>query len=172
MRPHLPPSAVAWTGGLASLALALAGCAAGPVDVTYPAPTGVALRRCAALVDALPDDLDGLQRREVRPEDAMAAAWGSPAVVLRCGVARPAALTPTSFCLVANGVGWLPTVDGVERPPESPTDETQVFTTIGQHPSVEVEVPGDRADDSAGFLAGLAEPVAAHTTRDPDACAG
>jgi len=44
--------------------------------------------------------------------------------------------------LVANGVGWLPTVDGVERPPESPTDETQVFTTIGQHPSVEVEVPG------------------------------
>jgi len=39
------------------------------------------------------------------------AAWGEPPITYRCGVARPAALTPTARLLDVNGIGWLP-IDG------------------------------------------------------------
>ena len=36
------------------------------------------------------------------------AAWGEPPITYRCGVSRPAALTPSSQLLDVAGVGWLP----------------------------------------------------------------
>lgn len=36
------------------------------------------------------------------------AAWGEPPITYRCGVARPAAFTPTSKLLEVGGIGWLP----------------------------------------------------------------
>lgn len=69
---------------------------------------------CAALLAALPDRLPSagaeLRRRPLAdPTPSGAAAWGegSP-VVLRCGLARPAGLTPTSGLLEVDGVRWLP----------------------------------------------------------------
>ena len=37
-------------------------------------------------------------------------------MVLRCGLPRPAELTPTSALLVVNGVSWLRLDDGVPDP--------------------------------------------------------
>jgi hypothetical protein len=119
----------------------LAGCGGGPVDVTPPTPDTEVQAQCRTLLDALPAEVDGQESRDISPADALAAAWGDPPIELRCGVPKPDALTPTSFCLEVDGVGWLPTVDGQEDDMTSPPDATAVFTTIGRTAYVEVSVP-------------------------------
>jgi hypothetical protein len=37
----------------------------------------------------LPEQVEGQQRRDVEPAGPLAAAWGDPAIVLRCGVGPP-----------------------------------------------------------------------------------
>lgn len=68
---------------------------------------------CAALIPALPAQLlsNGatLNRRVIaEPAPPATVAWGAPdAIVLRCGLDRPAELTPTSELRVVSGVQWL-----------------------------------------------------------------
>jgi hypothetical protein len=68
---------------------------------------------CARLLSALPAELDGpaqgvLERRQLAaPASAGTAAWGTPPVVLRCGIDRPAELTITSRLLDVSGVQFL-----------------------------------------------------------------
>lgn len=70
---------------------------------------------CTRLVAALPGSMrsgaDTLTRRDlVAPAPVGALAWGSPhsdPVVLRCGLERPAELTPTAELLDVSGVRWL-----------------------------------------------------------------
>lgn len=85
---------------------------AGPLPLaTVPAPDA-ASPWCAELVAALPDEIgtgdDDLDRRTLtRPAPPGAAAWGDPPVVLRCGLARPAELTPSSRLIDVSGVQFL-----------------------------------------------------------------
>ena len=79
----------------------LAACGRG-VDV--PAPPSPGTPECTAL--QLPDTVLGAGRRPT--EDPATAAWGEPPITLRCGVARPQALTPTANLVEVNGVAWLP----------------------------------------------------------------
>ena len=60
---------------------------------------------CGSL--SLPESVAGAGRRPSTGGDATAA-WGEPPITLRCGVARPAALTPTSQLIDVDGIGWLP----------------------------------------------------------------
>jgi len=114
---------------------------------------------CRALVDVLPDELDGQERRDIDPPDQLSAAWGAPAIVLRCGVAEPEALEPTSACFEVSGVGWLATQDGEPADLGAVDVEGAVtFTTIGRAAYVEVSVP-DTYQPAAAALAELAEPV-------------
>ena len=71
---------------------------------------------CTQLLAALPPTLPAspapLPRLALRPPAPTgAAAWAGPGggdpVVLRCGLPRPAELTPTSALIVINGVSWL-----------------------------------------------------------------
>ncbi len=126
----------------------------GSVSLTPPQPTGVAVEECADLVDALPRLVLQQEAREVEPADAPAAAWGDPAVVLRCGVERPVQLEPSSPCLIANHVGWLADEGG---------DSVVVFTTIGRSTYVEVTVP-TVYEQPGGALAELAPAVSSSTT--------
>jgi Protein of unknown function (DUF3515) len=79
--------------------------------------------QCAALLGALPASLpaDGgaLPARPLAdPAPAGTRAWAAaprPAV-LRCGLTRPAELTPTSTLLEVNGVRWLELNDGRPNP--------------------------------------------------------
>jgi hypothetical protein len=123
----------------------LAGCGSpGPVPVDAPELTGSAARQCSALVDALPATVAGERRRDVTPANGSAAAWGDDQpIVLRCGLRKPRALEPTSFCLIVNRVGWLATSDGVEVPLDRPPSGELDFTTIGRSVYVELAVPGD-----------------------------
>jgi hypothetical protein len=62
-------------------------------------------------------------------------AWGSPAIALRCGVPRPAAMRPASELVTVNGVSWFP------QPPDRPV----TFTAVGRRAYVEVTVPAKYA---------------------------
>ena len=157
-RSHSRPASPRTRGALAlgCLALAAAACSAAPrVEVTPPADQRAA---CAALVDALPGTLDGLERRGVEPADAAGAAWGDPAVVLSCGVDEPAGLTRTSACLDVDGIGWYLPDDAVQDLGDGddavPAEDT-TLTTIGTEPLVSVAVPSDYRPP-AGVLADLA----------------
>ncbi len=78
---------------------------------------------CAALLAALPAELDAADgpfptRTLAEPVPPGARAWAAVPrpVVLRCGLPRPAELTPTSALLEVNGVRWLQLDDGVPDP--------------------------------------------------------
>ena len=88
-------------------------------------------RECDTLLAALPETVDRQSRRRVEPSSALAAAWGDPPIVLRCGVPRPRQLTAHSPCAEVNGVGWF----AQER------EDAYSFTTIGRTAFVQVEVP-------------------------------
>jgi hypothetical protein len=134
-----------------ALAVVLAGCGQGPVTVDPPEPRGAARAACRALIDDLPANLGGAEARQVEPTDSLAAAWGDPPITLRCGVARPDALTPTSECFEINGVGWYA---------EQATRGT-IFTTIGRATFVEVAVP-EAYQPAADPLVELASSITRH----------
>ena len=133
------------------LALALTGCGGGPARVAPPVPSATpAARACAALAAALPDVLDGHQARTTEPDSELTAAWADPAIVLRCGVATPPELRPTSELYTINDIDWLP----VE------TDRGWRFTTVGLVANVEVAVP-DRYQPAVNPLVDLATAITA-----------
>ena len=116
-----------------------------------PPADGPAAQSGAALHRSLPEQLDGRERRETDPaSQRTTAAWGDPAVVLRCGVDRPAALTATSEVLEVDGVEWF-----LEERPTA-----FVFTTVGRTPYVQVRVPAATPRERAvAPLVDLAGPV-------------
>jgi len=105
----------------------------------------VIARLCASVIGALPSTVDDAQ---LRRRDQLVAAWGDPAIVLRCGVPRPAALLPTSRCDGVNGVGWFTETLG----------DGYRFTTIGRAAYVEVTVPAHYSP-AANALVDLAPAV-------------
>jgi hypothetical protein len=117
------------------LAGGCSGASPGTLRVDAPALTGPDRRTCAALVDALPDRVADQSARAVEGT-GYAAAWGDPAIELRCGVPRPAGFGDFAQCQNANGVDWyIPDsqLDG------EPTDIT--MTVVGRATYVEVRLP-------------------------------
>ncbi len=111
-----------------------------PVLITPIAETAETATQCRALLTRLPSNLHGPERK-VRAHDSSAparlpvaeyaAAWGRPAVVLRCGVSSPAALTPSAQLIGVNGVEWFANSKGTST----------VWTTTSLPVRVEVTVP-------------------------------
>jgi hypothetical protein len=118
--------------------------------VDRPDPSADVATVCEAILDDAPASVAGQDAVRVAPADA-GRAWGSPAIVLRCGVDRPARLQTNSRCDVVDEVGWFTQED----------DERFVFTTIGRTAYVEVSVPR-RYDPPADALADLAATVKRH----------
>ncbi|MGF1662797.1 MAG: DUF3515 family protein [Kineosporiaceae bacterium] len=121
----------------------LTGCA-GTVQVE-PAGEG-ASTACRDVVDRLPGSLSDQPRRGA--EGAGVAAWGDPAIVLRCGT-EPLGPT-TRECVTVDGMDWVVLAQG--------EDGAAVFATYGRVPGVEVEVPGAYAP-APGVLPGLGPAV-------------
>ncbi|WP_370248782.1 DUF3515 domain-containing protein [Nocardioides sp.] len=140
----------------------LGGCGEGPVELPLPDLDAADLAACRAFTDALPSTLAGEPRVAVQPEDALGAAYGDPAFVVRCGVPVPAEFDATASCEDVSGVGWF-------VPPAQLDDQTAdvTLTTPGYRPVVQVTVPGEyRPDGPANALAELADAVRAHLTLD------
>ena len=153
MRSSRRRPALSSAGVVACLAL-LAGC--GGVDVDPPHPTGAALADCKALVADLPASVADQKRRAVSPAGALAAAWGDPAIVLRCGVRKPVGFGRASSCMVANGVGWYVPEDQMTTDPRDIT-----MTAVGREAYVEVFLPADYLPPATAMV-DLADVVKRH----------
>ncbi|MFH7596691.1 DUF3515 domain-containing protein [Streptomyces racemochromogenes] len=134
--------------------LALAGCSPGASTARVtppPAPPADVAGLCAALHKELPETVSGLERTATEPASDLTAAWGGPAIVLRCGIPKPAKMAdPKADGVEVNGVGWL-----VERP----ADGGLKFTTGSRLAYTEVWIDKEHATD-ASMLVDLSAAVA------------
>ncbi|WP_338118309.1 DUF3515 domain-containing protein [Streptomyces coryli] len=141
MKRYAPPVLLRTAAGLV---LAAAAACSSSAEVEPPKPAGAAASACEALAEALPKSADGQQRRDAEPESDYTAAWGDPAIALRCGVPRPKVLTPgtahynpTAESVEVNGVQWL-----LEQ-----QDDGYLFTALKRKAFVEVRVPSKYAPE-------------------------
>jgi hypothetical protein len=120
----------------------------GPLPaVTVPAPPSPSVatqRACVAVLAKLPVQLGSLAPRKTDTDSSFVVAWGDPAIVLRCGVARPALLgSPQAAQLVdVNSVIWQP----------DPQRKQTVYTAVDRSVYIEVTVPAG-ADEPLPLLA-------------------
>jgi len=142
---------------LLAAATLTAGCGGpGSVEVRDTGVTGAERTACEELVAALPDRVAD-QPRRTTSGSSPGAAWGDPAIVLRCGVGAPAQSDLTSQCQVANGLGWFVPVAGMN---DQSTDV--VMTTIERRPRVEVTLPA-RYRPPVAAMVDLGRAIKAHT---------
>jgi len=109
-----------------------------------PAPDAATQAACVKVFAKLPVQLGGLAPRRTDTDSSFVAAWGNPAVVVRCGVPRSTVFgTPEAAQLVeVNAVLWQP---------DPQTDRT-VYTTVDRSVAIEVTVPAG-ADQPLPLLA-------------------
>ncbi|MEU2620159.1 DUF3515 domain-containing protein [Streptomyces sp. NPDC007157] len=142
--------------GLPALALvmiAAAGCSSADdaPSATVPSPGAAVAKLCRNLDEELPKKVDRLARRDPEPASTLTAGWGDPAIILRCGVERPAKMAdPEADGVEVNGVGWLleQRAGGVFR-----------FTTTLRKAYVEVTIPKQRTGDGMAPLVSLAPAI-------------
>jgi hypothetical protein len=117
--------------------LAVTAACSDTVSVEAPHVSGNAARVCAAFVDSLPSHVADQKQRKVTTS-GHAAAWGDPAIELRCGVPRPKGFDRFSQCQHVNGVDWfVPESQQTGKPTEI------TMTTVGRTPRVDVRIPAD-----------------------------
>lgn len=156
-----------WRPVAASSVLALlvtaAGCSSADdgADLAVPTPDAKTAKICRALRDELPRKLDGRGRNDPEPRSAYTAGWGSPAIILRCGISRPPKMIdpkvahgddPSAVGGAVNGVDWLL---------EKQDDGTWHLTTANREAYVQLVLPEQLAgqDHSAAVLTGMAAAV-------------
>lgn len=87
---------------------------------------------CTSVIAGLPNTVGGQERRGTRPDSPFTAAYGSPAITVRCGV-RPPGPTGEFDCRQFGDAWWLV----VGRSSHKDT----VFLTFDTRPAVEMKVP-------------------------------
>ncbi|WP_235834437.1 DUF3515 domain-containing protein [Actinomadura logoneensis] len=117
--------------GLSLLALAplVTACGAGAVRVPVPKADAATVKLCEGL--RLPATLHGLKRRDTTPESPLTAAWGDPAIALRCGVPLPSTYRMDEQLMEVNGLKWH----------GYPHDRPVTWTLLGRQAYVEVTIP-------------------------------
>lgn len=113
----------------------------GPLAVPAAPAPGETGRYCSQLMPLLPHDLSGSPRRELIAGTPGQAAWGDPAIILRCGLSDPAELTCAAPLTKFTGAGgtsveWLRTA----------SDTSVTYLVVDRPVRIAVTVP-----DSAGI---------------------
>lgn len=128
------------------------------VSVPAPPPNPSADAPCTKLLGSLPTAIPTsngpISGRPAQSDWTYVAAWGDPAIVLRCGVPRPAALTANSSALLVpvNGVAFLPVN----------TKKANIFTAVDRAAYIEISVPVSYPQPPLGPLAdGIAKALPA-----------
>jgi hypothetical protein len=107
--------------------------------IAVPVPDARVATMCRALHAELPAKVNGLSRHDLKPRSDLTAGWGNPAIVLRCGVPRPAIDSdPNADAVDVNGVSW--SFDRLG-------DGSARLTTTLRMAYVEVTLPKKRATD-------------------------
>jgi hypothetical protein len=81
--------------------------ATGPVPVATVGQPGADSAACKTLMPKLPAELAGSARRPVQGGGDGIAAWGDPAVILRCGLETPQELNCSAALTQVDQVAWL-----------------------------------------------------------------
>jgi Protein of unknown function (DUF3515) len=129
----------------------------GPVVVSTPVSVATAAAdSCEKVIEKLPVKLDGMTPRVVHGSSAavdtrFVVAWGSPPVILSCGVGRPAALKPGS-AVELFGVGQG---DHNSLVLATHTKSADVFAVVDRPVYISIEVPKSLNRDPVSVLAGL-----------------
>lgn len=124
-----------------------------PVPVPSPAASDVAL--CARLTPQLPTSLEGAHRHPATPRSRLTAAWGTPAIVLRCGVPQPA-IGEEAPLTVNDKVAWLQHIGG----------DAVEWTVLDRGVFIEVSIPKAYAAQ-ANILLDLTDLVARTLPKRP-----
>ncbi|GAA2512428.1 DUF3515 domain-containing protein [Streptomyces longisporus] len=135
------------------LLIAAAGCSSADdsASAAVPSPGAKVAALCRSLDKVLPAKVDGLSRRDPEPASALTAGWGNPAIILRCGVLRPAEMSdPEADGVEVNGVGWLL---------QKQKDGSFRFTSTLRKAYVEVSIPAKRTGDGMAPLVDLAPAI-------------
>lgn len=114
------------------LLTSLVACGPAKVAVPLPTPDAATSTLCNQLIDGLPNQVVSQDQRQVADDKKLTAAWGNPAITLRCGVGRPSGFTPESSIIAINGVDWFA---------EQLTAGWR-FTSTNTNMYIEVNVPG------------------------------
>jgi Protein of unknown function (DUF3515) len=125
--------------------------AAPPADAAAEAP-------CTKVLEGLPIQLDGLDPRQVvsTPSSPFVVGWGNPAVILRCGVAKPRDVHPGStaqFVLISAASGAAGVYFDVTK-----NGPANVYTSVDRAVYVEITEP---ASDNGAQMPALAAVIAA-----------
>ena len=140
---------------LLALVLAVAASACGSVEIRATPVSGSERAACTRLVAALPDSVSD-QRRRTSGGSSLGAAWGDPAIVLRCGVGKPADYDPLTGCQRVDGVDWYVPAEALH-----PGTDV-VITTLGRTPAVEVTLPAAYRPPAAAMV-DLGAAIRTHT---------
>jgi hypothetical protein len=112
-----------------------------------PPSNAATVAPCTKVLQALPERLGTLLPRTVhpKPDSVFVVAWGDPAVILSCGVDRPAELKPGSgdFAPQVNGVSFL----------EKDTPDANVYTAVDRAAYIEVSFPKKSGSGELPLLA-------------------
>jgi hypothetical protein len=117
-----------------------------PLPVEVPPVTAEADAACPGLMSALPLELAGERSRPVTSNSPFAYAWGDPAVVLVCGVDRPAGFVATSGLIQIDAVQWY--VDDSDA-------DTVVWTAVDRSVYVQLSIPSSLDSASATELSDI-----------------
>jgi Protein of unknown function (DUF3515) len=145
-----------------ALLIAVAGCSSADdsATVAVPRPDARTAAVCRDLDRALPRELDGRGRHDPEPRSAYTAGWGSPAIILRCGVVRPPKMVDPKVAEGGDRNAVAGGVNGVDWLMEKQDDGTWRFTTANRVAYVQVNLPGDLSgQDATPVLTGLADSV-------------
>ncbi|MEO8888568.1 MAG: DUF3515 domain-containing protein [Jatrophihabitantaceae bacterium] len=120
---------------------------------TAPAPNAAVLGPCTKVLEALPEQLGTLLPRVVHPKpySAFVVAWGDPAVILRCGVDRPADLKPGSTVdniLIGGSDGRTGVYFDVTS-----VEHNEVYTSVDRAVYISITVPSKYASPPVPTLA-------------------
>ena len=141
---------------LTSSAAVLTGCGGDGVHVGSFDVSTAGRGACASFLDAVPDRVGDQDRRSVTGTE-YAAAWGDPAIVLRCGVGKPKGFNRFSTCQRANGIDWFVPTSQIND-----QDADVRMTTVGRLPAVDVLVPA-RYRPPVAVMVDLEKAIKAHT---------
>ncbi|CAL9446429.1 hypothetical protein SUDANB1_02342 [Streptomyces sp. enrichment culture] len=142
-----------------ALLITVAGCSSADdsASAAVPSPDAKVAELCRNLDKVLPAKVNGQRREDPEPASALTASWGSPAIILRCGVPQPPEMVdpkvaegrdPDAVAGGVNGVDWLM---------QKQDGGGYRFTTANREAYVEVRAP--EGVDSSGVLIDLAAAV-------------
>jgi hypothetical protein len=154
----------------AALALLTTACSAGPVEIHAPDLTSADAAACRRLVRDLPDTLAGQHRRDTTGDTAYGAAWGDPAIVVRCGVGSPTGLAPGATCVQVDHAGWFVPDEVMDKASKGDQDVDVTTTEINYRPRVELHLPGRYRPDGFGNSIGALTTVIARDLRRVGTC--